>query len=263
MSNIKTKKLDGPYYEIESETPQETFSRFIKQATTQFIKETEIKGFRKGRAPEDLVIRQIGESALLERAAELTLSSEWPNILKEKKFEVIGHPEFQIIKIARGNPLVWRARFAIIPEVSLPDYKSIAKDVVVAESGKTITVEEKEVNDLLKWLVTSKAKKEQPSPKPDDDFAKSMGNFSTIDALKEHLRENILLDKKLKEKERIRVAILEKIAEKTNLEIPDVLITTEQDKMLKELNDTVTQMKLQWDDYLQKVKKSEQDIKNN
>ena len=63
----------------------------------------------------------------------------------DEKLDVVGRPELVITKMAPGSPVEFTAKYALLPEVGLPDYKKIAaeiaarKEVVeVTETGTTI-----------------------------------------------------------------------------------------------------------------------------
>jgi len=73
--------------------------------------------------------------------------------------------------------------------------------------------------------------------------------------------ERLKQEKERIEKERLRQEILEKIAEKSQMEIPEVLIESEKKRMLENIRQQVPQMLgLSFEDYLQKIKKTEKEI---
>ena len=49
-------------------------------------------------------------------------------IVDENKLKIIGWPNVTITKIAKNNPLGFKLKTAIAPEMKLPDYKEIAKN---------------------------------------------------------------------------------------------------------------------------------------
>ena len=74
--------------------------------------------------------------------------------------------------------------------------------------------------------------KEEVLPELSDEFAKSLGNFENMDALKNTIRLNLTEEKKMKEKERRRMEILEKTAEEIKQDMPKFLVEMEKDKMV-------------------------------
>ncbi|MBD3282495.1 MAG: trigger factor [Candidatus Portnoybacteria bacterium] len=102
---------------------------------------------------------------------------------------------------------------------------------------------------------------ERKKPALNDDFAKSLGAFSSLDALKKNVKEGLLQEKENKEKERLRVAIIEKIADDSKVEIPDSLVEQEKEKMLNELKSNVANMGLDFGKYLEQIKKTEEELR--
>lgn len=99
--------------------------------------------------------------------------------------------------------------------------------------------------------------------KINDDFAKSLGAFDTLEALKENLKEGIVLEKKETERQRIRGEMLEKISVKTVFDIPPKMVQFEEERLLEDLKLQVNnQFNTSFESYLASVKKTEQEIKD-
>lgn len=102
---------------------------------------------------------------------------------------------------------------------------------------------------------------ERQLPELTDDFAKGLGNFSSLEELKKNIREGLMKEKEGKERERITMKIAEEIAKHTDAEIPDVLIERELEKMLNELQGSLRQMNMEFETYLEHIKKTAEDVK--
>lgn len=113
----------------------------------------------------------------------------------------------------------------------------------------------------LDFEITINLVQERQIPKLSDDFAKSLGNFKSIEDLKRNVRENLFQEKETKEKERIRMELIDTIIGASKIEIPDVLIDIELEKMLNELKDSIQNMGLEFDKYLFQIKKTVDDLK--
>lgn len=104
---------------------------------------------------------------------------------------------------------------------------------------------------------------QQVLPELDDKFAQGMGKFATMDELKTKIKENIQLDKEQKEQQRVQQALLEQVVAKTTFqEIPDVLVESELDKMVAEMEEGITQMGLTMEQYLQQIKKTQEQMRD-
>ncbi len=85
---------------------------------------------------------------------------------------------------------------------------------------------EKAGKDILLKVEIKKVKEIQ-LPEITDDWVKTLGNFENVESLRNSLREGILKEKEMKEKERIRIKILEKLSESVQIDIPEELILGE------------------------------------
>jgi len=100
-------------------------------------------------------------------------------------------------------------------------------------------------------------------PEINDEFAKQLGTFENLATLEGGIKEGIIVEKTESEKQRKRGEILEKISEKTKIELPDSMIEYEKQRLLDDLKNKVTQgMKISFEEYLATVKKTEQEIKD-
>ncbi|MEK7099407.1 MAG: trigger factor [Patescibacteria group bacterium] len=350
-------RLPKSEIEIFVSIPFPEFEPHVKRAAILISEQIEIEGFRKGKAPYDVVNRRVGESAIYERAADVGVRATYPEILSRMgtagdlspRNPVIGKPEITVTKLASGNPLEYKVRAAILPDVTLPDYKALAQKVLQDRKEQTVTDEE--VAAALEWLresrttlvtvgrpaargdrvevdfdirsegvkiadgtstnhpftlgqgrfipgfesaiegmkkdeeksfsltvpadwrdasfagktldITAVLKLVQERRLPDltDEFAKGLGNFETLDAMKQNVREGILTEKREKETQRVRGAIISAIATSATIDVPDVLINAEVEKMTDELRRGVAEMGMQWPDYLLHIKKTEEDLK--
>ena len=154
--NMKStiKKLPKSQLEIEIEVSPEELDGFVNQATLNLGKDLEIEGFRKGKVPKEIIEKKVGPEKILVDAADLAIKENYKKVILENKIEAISEPEIDILKLAAGNPFVFRAKVSVLPEIKLPDYKKIATTV----KKNKVFVEEKEVEDALKWLKRSRAK---------------------------------------------------------------------------------------------------------
>nr|UWI49859.1 trigger factor [Clostridioides difficile] len=70
----------------------------------------------------------------------------------------------------------------------------------------------------------------------DDEFAKDTSEFDTLDELKADVRAKLEEEAKNKADAEIRNSVVEKVAENTEIEIPEVMVEHQIDNMLNELN---------------------------
>ncbi|HEU0085655.1 MAG TPA: trigger factor [Candidatus Paceibacterota bacterium] len=161
MIQVKINKLPKSEIEIEGELPAETVEAYFPKALAAIGANIEMDGFRKGKVPENILLAKIGEMGVLEEVAEMALGENYPKILEENKIDAIGRPEIAITKLARNNPLGFKIKTAVLPEMTLPDYKNIAKEVVVESTAARadITVTDEEIENTIIDIRKSRAPK--------------------------------------------------------------------------------------------------------
>lgn len=98
-------------------------------------------------------------------------------------------------------------------------------------------------------------------PEVNDEFVQALGPFKDVEDFKTKLKENIKLEKGNQVRERTRLKIVEKIIEETEVDLPEILIDVELDKILYRMESDITQMGLKFEDYLKHINKTIEDLK--
>jgi trigger factor len=102
---------------------------------------------------------------------------------------------------------------------------------------------------------------EREIPAVDDAFAVSLGNFASLEKLKENLRQGMLEEQKAKQKAEHRTQILDALVEHAEIEYPDILVQEELGRMVREFEMQIQSMGLNFADYLSQMKKTEDELK--
>ncbi len=103
--------------------------------------------------------------------------------------------------------------------------------------------------------------KEREIPLLNDEFARNVGRFNSLEELRSSIREGIFYEKLEKEKERIRILILERLAQEIKPEIPQILLEQEIDRMIEELKSSVEEIGVEWQQYLTSLKQTESTLR--
>ncbi len=148
------KKLPKSQLEITFELTTEEFQKHFDEAISRLQNQIKIDGFRPGQVPQKIFEEKVGKENILLEAGDLAIQESYYKCLSENNLEPIGKPEIQILKIAYGNPFLFKIRVAILPQIDLPNYKQIASQI----KKKLISVTEEEINDTLFYLRNSRAK---------------------------------------------------------------------------------------------------------
>ena len=290
------KKLDKSEVEITGVLEVSEFEKYETKALERIGERLELPGFRKGKAPHDVVKTNTKEMELLEEMAEVALSENYIEILKDNKIDAIGRPQIAITKIAKGSPLEFKIVTAVLPEIKLGDYKKIASiENKKEENKKEIVIEDKEVEKVVNDLRKMRAEQTKPDmskekndsheghdkmteeehkaihskeeipeseyPEFNDEFAKSFGDFKSADELKEKIKSNLRTEKETEQKDKVRLSIIEELVKQTETEIPEVLIESETDKIMYRLQADVTGAGLKFEEYIKQINKTESDLR--
>lgn len=98
-------------------------------------------------------------------------------------------------------------------------------------------------------------------PLIDDAFAKTLGKFASLSELKKRLEDNLKHEAEDKEKMRYEEEILDRLLEKTTVELPEVLVESELDKIIGEIKGMVESSGGEYNAYLASIKKTEDDLR--
>jgi len=101
---------------------------------------------------------------------------------------------------------------------------------------------------------------EQEIPELSDEFAKSLGRFEGLDALRKSVREGMFSEKEEQKKELHRTDILDAIVSVTEAELPDVLVEGELRRMISEFSHQASMTGLSLQDYLARIGKTEEEL---
>jgi len=125
---------------IEMEPPE--IDKYLDRAYNRLVKRISVPGFRKGKAPRDILERHIGKDALFQEALEDLIPMAYKEALDEQKIDPIAQPKFELIKT---EPLIFKAVVPLKPTIKLGDYKQIrveSKPVEISKKDIDATIEQ-------------------------------------------------------------------------------------------------------------------------
>lgn len=149
----EVKKLPKSQLEISFEIPAETFAIYLDKALEHFKHHTKIDGFRKGTVPKEMVEKKVGDENLLMEAGEMAVKELYARYVNEHNLEPIGQPDVSIKKIAKGSEFLFTVTIAVLPEISLPDYKALLAKI----ETKDVTVTPEEIEEAVRYVQKSRA----------------------------------------------------------------------------------------------------------
>lgn len=98
---------------------------YLDRAAETLSKTYKIEGFRPGKASLGIVQQKIGAGPVWEEAAEHAVRASFVQAVREHQLSTVGAPNISVHKLAPENPFVFHADVAIMPEVTLGDYRHL------------------------------------------------------------------------------------------------------------------------------------------
>ncbi len=249
--------------------------------------EMELPGFRKGAAPLEMIEQQ-ALSQVQQEFLRVTMPDVLIQSLQGSDVVPIDYPRYKDVTFQKGQDLKFVAQVTERPKVSVGTYKGIT---ATKNAPKQITDEEVEkiIQDLFKrWKARRPAPAtstpasapagqagslsfNQPaaqtpvtpaaeSETPDDEFAKAMGADSLTD-LKSKIKLDLENEASYENELDYEEAILQEVEKITQVEVPDVLIQDELNRMLVSLQRRITDAGMLFDDYLKGQNKTIDSLK--
>lgn len=340
----KTENANEVKLEITIEAAK--FEDAMKKVYFQNAKYINIPGFRKGKAPMNVVEKYYGKEIFYEDAFNEVAGEAYEKAITENKVEAVSRPNIDVVQIEKGKDLIFTAVVQTKPEVELGKYKGIEIPKIVynvtdesieeelkqmqernarlitvegkkVEKGNTTIMdfegfvdgkafeggkaenyeleigsgafipgfedqmvgmkagEEKEIkvkfpeeyfsSELAGKDATFKVKvheiKAKELPKIDDEFAKDVSEFETLEELKASIKEKQEAQNADKAKYEKQEAAMKAVVEKMKVEIPSGMIELETENMLKDIEQRLAYQGMKLEQYLQMLGKTAEEMK--
>ena len=345
--NCKVEKTENANeVKLEITVEAEKFENAMKKVYFQNAKYINIPGFRKGKAPMNIVEKYYGAQIFYEDAFNDVATQAYDEALEENKIDVVSRPTVDIIQMEKGKDVIFSAIVQVKPEVKLGKYKGIdikkieypVKDEDIEkelkkmqeknarlitiedralENGDIATIdfegftdgvpfeggkaegheleigsgafiqgfeeqlvnmkidEEKEIKvtfpkeyfskDLAGKEATFKVKlheiKKKELPKLDDEFAKDVSEFDTLEELKTDIKNKMEKDNGQKAKYETEESAIKAVCDNVKIDIPSGMVDMEVDHMIQDINQRLSYQGLKLDQYLKMIGKTEEEVR--
>jgi len=345
--NVKVEKTkNNNEVKLEITVEAEKFDNAIKTVFNKNAKYFNIPGFRKGKAPFQIVEKTYGAQIFYEDAFNEIAGEAYEEALKSNEIEAVSRPEIDIVQIEKGKDLIFTAVVATKPEVTLGKYKGIQikkieynvsdediehelghmaeknarlvsvedrpvesgditvidfegfVDGVAFDGGKAenheLTIgsntfipgfedqiigmkleEEKEINvkfpeeyfsanlagkDAMFKVKLHEIKKKE-MPEINDELAKDISEFDTIEELKNSIKEKQEEQNKSRAKYETEDAVIKAVCEEAKVEIPAGMIEVEIDNMAQDIETRLRYQGMNLEQYLKMMNKTMDDFR--
>ena len=119
---VTKEKVENSQAYLTIEMESEEMENGMQDAYRKLVHKADIPGFRKGKAPRNIVESTLGRGRLLEEAIDSIVPNAYEKALKEQEIEPYAQPS---LEITQAEPLIFKAVVPLAPSVTLGDYKSI------------------------------------------------------------------------------------------------------------------------------------------
>ena len=165
------KNVDQHVVELTIEVPAADVAAGIKAAVKRIASQVNVPGFRKGKAPRNVIEMNYGKEAVLNEAYDFLVNQNYTAALQENKIVPVSQPEIEQVQFEEGKDLIFKATVTKRPDVKLGDYKGL--DAKKEEAKVT----DEQIQDQLKNIAEQQAE----MVVADKDAKVEQGDFAVID----------------------------------------------------------------------------------
>jgi trigger factor len=139
------------------EVEEERFSRAVEEAYRRLAGRVDVPGFRRGKAPRQMVERVIGRDRIVEDALDRLVPDVVNEAIQQEGVEAYARPRVESIDF---DPLRVKATVALAPRVELGDYKSqvrIPTEEAAVDPEQVDSVIERLRESYAQWVPVERA----------------------------------------------------------------------------------------------------------
>ena len=177
---LKSKKL---YKEYSLEIPYEEIDIEVNNKINQILPTVNIPGFRKGKAPLNIVKKKYADNVLNE-VIQKVIDTNTKKLIDEKKFSLFRAPKVELSNYEKNKPIIINLKFDLKPDIKLQDFKDLKINKYEIELGKKA-----EENQFKSFIDSQKNFKKIESSRQVKNSDKVIVNFeSSQEDLPEYLK---------------------------------------------------------------------------
>jgi trigger factor len=111
---------------VDVEVPTEALERELNSAAADLGREMRVPGFRSGKVPAEVVLRQVGREAVLDEAVRRGLPGWYEEALADAGIQTVGDPKVDLTDLPeKGSPLAFTIEIGVVPPAKLGEYKGV------------------------------------------------------------------------------------------------------------------------------------------
>ena len=169
--SLKVDMLEHNMAKLTIEVSAEEFDKAMDKAYNKVKNNINIQGFRKGKAPKSLIEKLYGPSIFYEDAVNEIIPVAYEREVEESDLEVVSQAkDLEVVQVEKGKPCIFTVKVALMPEVTLGEYKGIKV------KKQDVEVTDADVEDSI-----NKTREQNARIIPVEDRAAKMGDTTIID----------------------------------------------------------------------------------
>lgn len=141
--SLQVEKLEKNMAKLTIEVSAEEFEKAVQKAYLKNKGKINVQGFRKGKAPRNIIEKMYGPEVFFEDAANDLIPEAYEEELAHCDLEIVSQPKIDVVQIKKGEPFIFTAEVALKPEVTLGEYKGL--EVQVEDAAVTDEDVDKEI----------------------------------------------------------------------------------------------------------------------
>jgi trigger factor len=133
-----TTELDRSRVRVDVEVDPDAVEKELAATAKELAREMKMPGFRKGKVPPEVVMRQLGREAVLDQALRRALPAWYEEAVTDARVATVGDPKLDLTDLPeKGNPLAFTIEVGVRPKAKLGKYKGVEAGRREAQATET------------------------------------------------------------------------------------------------------------------------------
>lgn len=147
---VSQHKLEDGTIELTLRVPWDTIAKEYEEVVDEITKNTEIPGFRKGKAPKNIVRDKVDKEKAYEEVLKHVLPKLYNEAVTDLKLKPVINPKIELKEAKEGQEWVIIVRTAEKPQVTLGKWKDAIRDLNASKRTKIWVPGEKKTEESEK-----------------------------------------------------------------------------------------------------------------